>query len=219
MNAFKGEEMTPRAGWYLNVETNKMKYWDGDNWKKMDEDETPPAPTATPIAHHAELSHTAVVAFVLSLIFPVVGWVLGIRSRREIRESNGSKTGAAYAVAATWIGAIGTAIWVFILSAMLAMGGHHHGFGDHLRFGDRAMNGRGSSISQNAPDNSGFGGYGMMGGSLSFGSGNQDPTNQGLTNQDPNSGVNPGNGGFGMMSGNGSQGGQGLSQGQSNTNK
>jgi len=191
--------MSPRAGWYLNVETNKMKYWDGDDWKKKDEDETPPAP----VTSHKEVSHKAIVAFVLSLIFPLVGWLVGIRAQKEIRESNGTKTGSAYATAATWIGGIGTAIWVFIIAATLAMGGHHHGWGDDNHFGGHGMMGGSYSLSQSGSDNSGNDGFGMMGGMMG-----QDPTGQGLTNQDPNGGLASGNGGFGMMRQHGSLPGQ-----------
>jgi hypothetical protein len=177
-----------------------MKYWDGDEWKKQDEDETPPAP----VAHHKEVSHKAIVAFVLSLIFPLVGWILGIRASREIRESNGTKTGSPYSTAAIWIGAIGTAIWVFILALTLSMGGHHHGWGDRNEFGNHKMMSGSFSILQNGDDPSGSYGMGMMGGLNSQDPNTQapytlDPNGQGLPDQGSAGGSAPGNGGMGMM--------------------
>ena len=205
--------MTPRAGWYLNVETNKMKYWDGDEWKKKDEDETPPAPVTT----QKEVSHKAIVAFVLSLIFPLVGWLLGIRAHREIRESNGTKTGSAYATAATWIGGIGTAIWVFIIALTLSIGGHHHGWGDRDGFDGRGMMGGNYSMSQNGYDNSGDNGFGMMGGNSM-----QDPYGQGSVDPGLSGGSTLDNNGNGMMPGmhmNPGQFSQSTVQGQTGTTK
>ena len=192
--------MSPKAGWYLNVETNKMKYWDGDAWIKKEEDETPPAPT-THFAAQKELSHKAIVAFVLSLIIPLAGWIIGIRAHREIKESEGKITGAPYATAAIWIGAVGTAIWVFILAAMLSFGGTHHELRVHAGFQRQGSFSRGFTFSGNGTGN--FGGWGSQG----FG-GNHASVGQGTLGGA--GGAISGHGGFGMMGGSRSSSGQGL---------
>jgi hypothetical protein len=194
----KEKQMSPKAGWYLNVENNKMKYWDGDNWKKRDEDETPVAPS-----FHRETSHKAIIAFVLAFIFPVVGWVLGIRANREIRNSNGRKHGASFATAATWIGGLITAFWIVIFSLTMCFGSHHHHdrFGGHNNFGRGMMGGYSRSLGSNQNPQGGNNSWGMMG-SHSFGS--QGLGSQGLGSQ-----------GFGMMGGNSRLGNSQLGSGQS----
>eukprot|EP01037_Dinobryon_pediforme_P005886 gene5884-5955_t len=55
-----------------------------------------------------EATHTSVIAFVLSLFIPLVGLILGVKAKSEIDKSEHTKSGSAFAVAAIWIGAIGT---------------------------------------------------------------------------------------------------------------
>ena len=88
-----------------------------------------------------EATNTSVVAFVLSLFMPPVGLGLGIKASREIKESRHSLTGSAFAVAAIWIGAIGTALWAgFIALIVLAsVHGGHGGWGEHNMFGGRGF--------------------------------------------------------------------------------
>jgi hypothetical protein len=158
-----------------------MKYWDGEDWKKRDESETPAAPT-----FHRETSHKAIVAFVLAFVFPVVGWVLGIRANREIRNSNGRKHGASFATAATWIGGLITAFWIVIISLSMTVGSHHHDrFGSDNGYHRGMMGGYSFSQGNDQNSNNGDNDFGMMGGySLSQGN-DQSSTN--------------GDNGFGMM--------------------
>jgi hypothetical protein len=86
-----------------------------------------------------EATHTSVIAFVLSLFIPLVGLVLGIKAKSEIDKSEHGKSGSAFAVAAIWIGAIGTLAWSAFLALVLltSVAGHGWGFGN--RFDDNGM--------------------------------------------------------------------------------
>lgn len=86
-----------------------------------------------------EATHTSVIAFVLSLFVPFVGLILGIRAKSEIDKSEHTKSGAAFATAAIWIGAIGTLAWVALGTLILVVGvsGHGHDRGFGRGFGDR----------------------------------------------------------------------------------
>ncbi len=99
-----------------------------------------------------EATNTSVVAFVLSLFMPPVGLGLGIKANREIKSSEHSLTGSAFAVAAIWIGAIGSAIWAGFIALMVltSSGGGHDGWGEHNMFGGHGF-GNHSFNSQDAP--------------------------------------------------------------------
>ena len=107
-----------------------------------------------------EATNTSVVAFVLSLFMPPVGLGLGIKANREIKESDHTLTGSAFAVAAIWIGSIGTAIWAgFIaLIVLTSIGGGHGGWGEHHMFGGHGF----GNHSLDLQDSQGLGG-GWMG--------------------------------------------------------
>jgi Protein of unknown function (DUF2510) len=145
-----------QAGWYQNRTTHQQKYWDGSQWV------ADMSPEPHPDSH---LSHTAIVAFVLSFIFPLVGWILGLRASREIRESNGAKSGSAFSVAATWIGGIGTVISAAVLALILAVGfsgNDHHMWGEGRGFGmgNHRMMGGWDDQYGGSNSNSGNGGFG-----------------------------------------------------------
>jgi len=126
-----------------------------------------------------EATNTSVIAFVLSIFMPLVGLVLGIKAHREIRDSKHTLTGRAFAVAAMWIGGVGTALWAGFIALILicSVGNGHHGFGHkHGMFGrgdgqnmTRNFNGFGTSNFGNPANPSGPSGGqgfgGMMGGS------------------------------------------------------
>jgi len=122
-----------------------------------------------------EATNTSVVAFVLSLFMPPVGLGLGIKANREIKESGHSLTGSAFAVAAIWIGAIGTAIWAGFIALMVltSVGGGNDGWGEHNMFGGHGF-GNHSLDSQDGPGME----RGWMGG---------------LNNPDPQTPATPGN--------------------------
>jgi hypothetical protein len=89
-----------------------------------------------------EATHTSVIAFVLSLFIPLVGLILGLKAKSEIDKSEHTKSGSAFAVAAIWIGAIGTLAWTALLALVVlsSVAGHGLGFGDrgmgmHHRYG------------------------------------------------------------------------------------
>ena len=124
-----------QPGWYQNRTTHQQQYWDGSNWVEGMSPEPHPDP---------KVSHTAIVAFVLSFIFPLVGWILGLRASREIRDSNGAQSGSAFSVAATWIGGIGTIISAALLALILAVGfgdNHHDDWGRGFGTGNHHMMG------------------------------------------------------------------------------
>jgi Domain of unknown function (DUF4190) len=79
-----------------------------------------------------EATHTSVIAFVLSLFIPLVGLILGLKAKSEIDKSEHTKSGSAFAIAAIWIGAIGTLAWAALLAALLlaSVSGHGWGFGN-----------------------------------------------------------------------------------------
>ena len=99
-----------------------------------------------------EATNTSVVAFVLSLFMPPVGLGLGIKANREIKESDHTLTGSAFAVAAIWIGAIGTAIWAGLIALMVltSVGSGDGGWGEHNMFGGHGF-GNHSLDSQDGP--------------------------------------------------------------------
>ena len=127
-----------------------------------------------------EATNTSVIAFVLSIFMPLVGLVLGIKAHREIRDAKHTLTGRAFAVAAMWIGGIGTALWAGLIALILicSAGNGHHGFGhNHGMFGrgngqnmTRNFNGFGSSNFGNPANPSG---PGNPSGSQGFGDANK----------------------------------------------
>jgi len=113
-----------------------------------------------------EATHTSVIAFVLSLFIPLVGLIFGIKAKSEIDKSEHTKSGSAFAVAAIWIGAIGTLAWTALIALVLltSVAGHGWGFGDHFdhrEFGNHHM--FGGFTSQPQPGST-QNGQGMMGG-------------------------------------------------------
>jgi len=72
--------------------------------------------------HQAPTSGLAIVAFIMSLIFSIVGLILGYLARNEIRNSGGTKSGENLATAAIVIGWIFTILGIigFFVIAMAA---------------------------------------------------------------------------------------------------
>jgi len=100
-----------------------------------------------------EATHTAVIAFVLSLFIPLIGLILGLKAKSEIDKSEHTKSGSAFATAAIWIGAIGTLAWAALIALVLlvSVSGHgrgwregglfeHRGIGNVQPFGRGMMN-------------------------------------------------------------------------------
>ena len=125
-----------------------------------------------------EATHTSVIAFVLSLFIPLIGLILGIKAKSEIDKSEHTKSGSAFAVAAIWIGAIGTLAWAAILALVVLVGvsGHGHGFGHDFGdgFGHRGigMHQRFGGFSNQQQPGTTSNGQGMMPG---YGFGNATP--------------------------------------------
>ena len=124
-----------------------------------------------------EATHTSVIAFVLSLFIPLVGLILGLKAKGEIDKSDHTKSGSAFAVAAIWIGAIGTLIWAAIVALVILVsvgGGSHDGwhFGGlnrttHMRMHPGFANGfgNGNGFGNQFGNGNGFGGgNGNLGG-------------------------------------------------------
>jgi hypothetical protein len=133
----------------------------------------------------SEATHTSVIAFVLSLFIPLVGLILGVKAKSEIDKSEHTKSGSAFAVAAIWIGAIGTLIWTALLAVVLlaSVSGHGWGLGDHFDHmggGNFSMHQRYGGFSNQQQPSDGTTPQGTMGG---FGNGSQSaPDNSGTTN-------------------------------------
>lgn len=133
----------------------------------------------------SEATHTSVIAFVLSLFIPLVGLILGVKAKSEIDKSEHTKSGSAFAVAAIWIGAIGTLIWTALLALVLlaSVSGHGWGFGDHFDHmggGNFSMHQRYGGFTDQQQPGDGTTPQGMMGG---FGNGGQGaPDSSGTTN-------------------------------------
>ena len=127
-----------------------------------------------------EATHTSVIAFVLSLFIPLVGLILGVKAKSEIDKSEHTKSGSAFAVAAIWIGAIGTLAWAALLALVILVGvtGHGHGFGDRFDHGGFGMHQRFGGFSDQQQPGTSNNGQGMMPG---YGFGNAAPNNSGTT--------------------------------------
>lgn len=110
-----------------------------------------------------EATNTSVIAFVLSIFMPLVGLILGIKAHREIKNSDETLTGRAFAVAAMWIGGIGTAIWSGIVALVIlgSFGSGHHGFGHG--FGNNFGNNFGRPFGGNFGNHRQFNGFGGQG--------------------------------------------------------
>ena len=113
-----------------------------------------------------EATHTSVIAFVLSLFIPLVGLILGIRAKSEIDKSEHTKSGSAFAVAAIWIGAIGTLAWSALLALVLlsSVAGHGFGFGDRFDHRGMGMHYRYGGITSQPQPGDTTSGQGIMGG-------------------------------------------------------
>ena len=114
-----------------------------------------------------EATHTAVIAFVLSLFIPLIGLILGLKAKAEIDKSEHTKSGSAFATAAIWIGAIGTLAWAALIALVLlvSVAGHddglrmggifaHRGFRNQQGFPGGAMGRAQYGLMQTVPDQS-----------------------------------------------------------------
>ena len=127
-----------------------------------------------------EATHTSIVAFVLSLFIPLVGLVLGLKAKGEIDKSEHTKSGSAFAVAAIWIGAVGTLAWAAILAFVIlaSVSGHGWGFGDRFEHRGPGMHQRFGGFTSQPQPGTANNGQGMMGG---YGYGSATPDNSGTT--------------------------------------
>lgn len=101
-------------GWYFDPSVGAQRYWDGSAWLNI------PAPAGANVAGTASASVSpagatptlAIVAFIFSLIMPLVGLILGYVARNQARVSNNPQAGASFIKAAIIIGWIFTALSV-----------------------------------------------------------------------------------------------------------
>ena len=95
-----------------------------------------------------------------------MGLILGLKAKNEIDKSEHTKSGSAFAVAAIWIGAIGTLAWTALLALVLvtSVAGHGWGFGDHFDHRGFGMHHRFDGITSQPQPGDTTGGQGMMGG-------------------------------------------------------
>jgi hypothetical protein len=115
-------------GWYPNPSGSGNRYWDGNQWTNAVT--TPGGGVPWQGASFAvsgtfprtETSLFAILAIVFPFVFAPLGVVFGIMALREIKRSDGQKTGRGLAIAGIWCGAIFTVLiigwFVFVLSAM-----------------------------------------------------------------------------------------------------
>lgn len=94
-------------GWYFDPTVGGQRYWDGSTWLNI------PAPTgAAPQGQPGQAAAApaiAVVAFVLSLVMPLVGLIMGYVARNQARVSTNPQAGASLIKAAITIG------WIFTI--------------------------------------------------------------------------------------------------------
>jgi hypothetical protein len=100
-----------------------------------------PDPT-TPFkaSSQSETSSLAVISFVATFFIPIVGWVLGVKARREIDASDGRKSGRGLATASIWLGVIGT-IGITIIVAILVIGSSSNSGDSSFSAGNGTYNG------------------------------------------------------------------------------
>lgn len=114
-------------GWYFDPSVGGQRYWDGSSWLNI------PAPGGASAqvqpGQAAPAPGIAVAAFVLSLVMPLVGLILGYVARNQVRVSPNPQAGAGLIKAAIIIGWIFTILSVFltviygvVLAAMLSEG-------------------------------------------------------------------------------------------------
>jgi len=94
-------------GWYFDPSVGGQRYWDGSTWLNI------PAPTgAAPQGQPGQAAAApgiAVAAFVLSLVMPLVGLIMGYVARNQARVSANPQAGASLIKAAITIG------WIFTI--------------------------------------------------------------------------------------------------------
>jgi hypothetical protein len=98
------------AGWYFDPSVGGQRYWDGSTWLNVP---VPggAAPQGQP-GQAAPAPGIAVAAFVLSLLMPLVGLIMGYVARNQARVSANPQAGATLIKAAITIGWIFTALGV-----------------------------------------------------------------------------------------------------------
>ena len=112
-------------GWYFDPSVGGQRYWDGSTWLNI------PAPGgAAPQGQPGQAAPApgiAVAAFVLSLVMPLVGLIMGYVARNQARLSPNPQAGASLikdAIIIGWIftilGVIGSIIYGIAMAALLS---------------------------------------------------------------------------------------------------
>jgi hypothetical protein len=98
-------------GWYFDPSVGGQRYWDGSTWLNI------PAPGgAAPQGQTGQAAPApgiAVAAFVLSLVMPLVGLIMGYVARNQARLSPNPQAGASLIKAAIIIG------WIFTILGVI----------------------------------------------------------------------------------------------------
>ena len=100
------------AGWYINPEAGKEQYWNGNNWENQSRNKTLPAEVVG-TQDYARTSNLAILALVFAFVVPIVGWILGLQAKKQIKRSDGREGGVGLATAAIWVGSL-TSIFIFL---------------------------------------------------------------------------------------------------------
>jgi hypothetical protein len=99
-------------GWYFDPSVGAQRYWDGSAWLNIPAPAGATGSTAASVRPAGATPTLAIVAFVFSLIMPLVGLILGYVARNQARVSNNPQAGASFIKAAIIIGWIFTALGV-----------------------------------------------------------------------------------------------------------
>jgi hypothetical protein len=106
-------------GWYPNPYGIGKRYWDGTQWTKAVTGPSGSAPWPPGVAFAygppialTETSPFAILSLAFAFIFPPLGVAFGIIGLREIKSSEGRKTGRGLAIAGIWCGVICSVLMV-----------------------------------------------------------------------------------------------------------
>ncbi len=119
---------TAPAGWYPSPGVaEEERYWDGARWtdytRSTGPSQTEPAPAR---AAAPRTNSKAVLSLVLALAWlgglgSVLGIVVGLRARQEIRLSSGAQIGSGLATAGVAVGVVGLLLALFMIGSFAVL--------------------------------------------------------------------------------------------------
>src|SRR3954469_3192393 len=117
----------PVAGWYQNPSGPGRRYWDGERWTEHIDVSPPPAPPPAPLyvqqgayqqpygqpAATGGVGALVIVGYVTAILFPIVGFILGIVATTRRDEPQTSRHGPWIIVASV----VAFIVWYAILAS------------------------------------------------------------------------------------------------------